>query len=230
MSTADPDGRMLQAAKAAHESLDRFLNEFIAELSEATDVVATESLTLTDFLRARLDEDYEAAYGAAPSPWTEGGWDGEFEGPREVLDKHGDVTARCYYGGTYGHVMHFEPTRVLRDIEAKRWIMEFVAEFPADVAGHDITRVLAATYADHPDYREEWRPGSSPEWQPRASRAERAAQPAAPQSVGRRSWLYRLFCSHNGTEMWRESETSPAGVYTTRTVRHVCTRCGKDMM
>lgn len=45
-----------------------------------------------------------------------------------------------------------------------------------------------------------------------------------------RAWLRRLFCSHNGTEMWRESYTTPSGVYTTYTVRHICTRCGKDMM
>lgn len=125
---------------------------------------------LTDFLLARYAEDYEVAYGAAPSPWKEGAWDGTSDGPREVLDAHGGVAGRCYYGGTYGHVLRFDPTRVLADIEAKRRIVEelaipYIAERRRLMNGQpswgdehpELLRWLALPYADHPDYREEWK-------------------------------------------------------------------------
>lgn len=44
------------------------------------------------------------------------------------------------------------------------------------------------------------------------------------------SALRRLLCGHNETEMWRESDVLPNGVTVTRTTRHVCTRCGKDLV
>lgn len=121
--------------------------------------MTTATLTLTDFLRARLDEDFEVAWGGAPSPWQEGKWDQAFDGAREVLDKFGTVTGVCYYGGTFGHVLRFDPTRVLKDIEAKRQVMAFVDEWFADeAADHHLLKALALPYADHPDYREEWKP------------------------------------------------------------------------
>lgn len=104
---------------------------------------------LSEFLLARLDEDYEVAYAGEPSPWTEDEWDGEFEGPREVLGKHGDVTAVCYYGGTYGHVLRFDPTRIIAEIEAKRRIV-------TECGWVTVMALLALPYADHPDYRQEW--------------------------------------------------------------------------
>jgi hypothetical protein len=70
--------------------------------------------------------------------------------------------------------MRHKPVRVLREVEAKR---RTVARYEEAVAGtHDASRTNAATwrpivtvlepvlrdlalpYADHPDYREEWRP------------------------------------------------------------------------
>ena len=54
--------------------------------------------------------------------------------------------------------------RVLADVQAKRAIVEDRAHLdtlrPGAVRAHSewVCRVLAAVYADHPDYREEWRP------------------------------------------------------------------------
>lgn len=80
-----------------------------------------------------------------------------------------------------GHIVRHDPARVLRDVAAKRRILE-MWEDPADVAhlpdgvvdGRDpderdeqiatasvidvIVRDLAAVYAEHPDYRQEWSP------------------------------------------------------------------------
>lgn len=120
--------------------------------------------TLTEFLLARIQEDHDVAYGGAPSPWQEGGtWDGTFDGAREVWARFGDLTAVCYYGGTYGHVLRFDPTRILRDCEAKRRVVELHAKI-ADRDQHDSSRrshatlrALALPYADHPDFQEAWR-------------------------------------------------------------------------
>jgi hypothetical protein len=80
-----------------------------------------------------------------------------------------------------GHVVRHDPARVLAEVEAKRRIVESAAEimdrgaFPEGVSdGRDPDevesdeglaalaeyhlRLLALPYADHPDYREEWRP------------------------------------------------------------------------
>ena len=49
----------------------------------------------------------------------------------------------------------------LAECEAKRRIVEsYVAEFgPGDwLVDHDVLRLLALPYADHPDYRQKWRP------------------------------------------------------------------------
>lgn len=127
--------------------------------------MTAETLTLTDFLLARIDEDEEQArrggdpvgwvtfrqsdgslgYTAVGS-WTEEGWlvDG-----RLVQDEH----ATAFY----------DPTRVLAECESKRRIIEAAANIiepdPARRAALEfVISQLAAVYADHPDYRDEWRP------------------------------------------------------------------------
>ncbi len=131
-----------------------------------------DTLTLDRFLLARLDEDYEATSGT-PSPWREGKRDAG-----EVLDRHGYVTAiAAYYGGTYGRVLRFEPTRIIRDIEAKRKAVHLhslrrtvvcieAGAPPLDTYAHrcrscrgservfpcKTLRALAEPYSDHLDY------------------------------------------------------------------------------
>lgn len=93
-------------------------------------------MSLTDFLRARIAEDEDVA-----------------------VTKVRGVEIRTY------------PTpRVLAESEAKRQILERAdkvssipgGEFYADVSAADRTLtavllVLAGVYADHPDYRDEWK-------------------------------------------------------------------------
>lgn len=137
-------------------------------------------MTLAEFLLARIAEDYEVAWGAAPSPWREGPGNPPI-GRRWVLDRFGDTTAICHYGGTYGHVLRFDPSRILADCEARRRIVELAdpdalyrdgeAVDPLDLEewtngarwALDLTlRVLAQPYDDHPDFDPAWRLDDAP--------------------------------------------------------------------
>ena len=60
------------------------------------------------------------------------------------------------------HIARHDPARVLAECEAKRRIVELFPDAAQDGdgwndAGYSVLRDLAAVYADHPDYREEWR-------------------------------------------------------------------------
>lgn len=98
---------------------------------------------LVAFLRARLDENEWAARAAKDA-----------------------AAKRTHYRAS----MMASTDRELRDVEAKRAVVSAYAE----VAANDVNEVeyahgwanalgftvrqLAATYADHPNYRDEWRP------------------------------------------------------------------------
>jgi len=98
---------------------------------------------LIEFLLARITEDEAPAlalYGAS------GAW--KLEGARAAM---GAEMLRT----EHEHISIWNPTRVLTECEAKRrvlgmgWATEDLAELAA---------VLALPYADHPDYREGWKP------------------------------------------------------------------------
>jgi len=113
-------------------------------------------MTLTEFLEARIaeresaarDMKHQAAMGRPLLQLLGGG-----TGIREIVD----------------------PDRVLADCKAKRRIVEQAAEWaalcppddwpeggmegaPLSDAGRWILRQMSLPYADHPDYRDEWRP------------------------------------------------------------------------
>lgn len=63
------------------------------------------------------------------------------------------------------HIVRHDPARVLREVEAKRRLLAACAEYddcPAGMSGsglaYHVEELLALPYADHPDYRDEWRP------------------------------------------------------------------------
>ena len=90
---------------------------------------------LVEFLRARLDEDEQAAQRA--NAMADHAWASSSD---EVIR-----TARGELGSFY------DPARVLREVEVKREIVKL----------HGIVhtlRLLAMPYADHPDYQQEWEP------------------------------------------------------------------------
>lgn len=105
-----------------------------------------DTMTLTDFLLARIAED-EAAWGPIAgriAPWS--------------VELHEWTTVTV------------DPARILARCEADRRIVEACTtpmprfgQLPEDYERvptdrDDILRALALPYADHPDYRDEWRP------------------------------------------------------------------------
>lgn len=128
---------------------------------------------LVAFLRARLDEDEQAARAAARAErsdsWTTlpDSWGGVLDGGgnRSLAIGYGDVMAPA----TAAHIARHDPARALREVEAKRRMLGRHHDFQrwCGGCGNDLTyriddcpelRDLAAVYADHPSYREEWRP------------------------------------------------------------------------
>jgi hypothetical protein len=98
----------------------------------------TDTLTLTDFLLARIAEDELDA-----NDYHETGA-GECD-----LVFHGRVDPNFGWKCTCGR-----PARVLAECEAKRRIVELHRQsWPVSLK---ILRILAVVYADHPDYRDEW--------------------------------------------------------------------------
>lgn len=63
----------------------------------------------------------------------------------------------AFNGGGTGVRELVDPARVLAECEAKRVAVDWYLNDDATVMEATI-RALAAVYADHPDYREEWRP------------------------------------------------------------------------
>ncbi|MEU0133386.1 DUF6221 family protein [Streptomyces sp. NPDC006296] len=125
------------------------------------------SRELLDFLRARLqdDEDYArnayADHNDAGPKWYEQ-WSGALNiGEEEDLVLTNDSAISR-------HMERHDPARVLAEVEAKRALLDdyerFVAERRRMMGGWDsypetspVLTAFATVYADHPDYRSEWR-------------------------------------------------------------------------
>ncbi|HEY6274914.1 MAG TPA: DUF6221 family protein [Streptosporangiaceae bacterium] len=136
---------------------------------------------LVAFLRARLDEEEAAARQAhtlfirfeeKPGDWTRLMCD-PIMGPFGGQSPTRDIVTGLYVGKMS------DPARVLREVEAKRAILDLIptvigdewrldGEFrirPRDegdepFTGTLILRVLAAVYRDHPDYDPAWASGA----------------------------------------------------------------------
>ena len=155
---------------------------------------------LIEFLRARLDEDERVARAATPGPWRHNPgkqWLGpdafeaydlakgeEFVGHGGPSPFTGCVAATGPASHPQSmadarHIALHDPARVLREVEAKRRILDMwespeAAKHPGGVDGRDpdeqmrdvavadaideVVRLLALGYSDHPDYQESWRP------------------------------------------------------------------------
>jgi hypothetical protein len=130
---------------------------------------------ITEFVRARLDEDEAAAKLAA----REGGtWkqDDPDRHPGAISSLGGPVVYDEGSPDEYQapHIARHDPARVLREVAAKRAIVERYqrgasGDLPGWTAGRElieaglaivlgVLRDLAAAWSDHPDYRAEWRP------------------------------------------------------------------------
>lgn len=135
---------------------------------------------LIEFLRARLDEDEQAARATAWSPntMTHNPW--EARRPRDD-DEGWTVWSQGRFlmfsnleEADAVHIGRHDPAQTLADLRAKRQVLadadRFVAEFEAgpDPYGSvarrawrwrdTLHRNMAGAYRDHPDYRSEWVP------------------------------------------------------------------------
>lgn len=132
---------------------------------------------LVQFLRARLDEDEQTAAAASDGPWTP--WRrkallhglGQLEHavtlPGEGVGSRASIATASWMDAE--HIARHDPARVLAEVDAKRRIIvdyeRYIAERRRAMGGwyeggSPILTFLAAVYAEHPDYRDEWRPES----------------------------------------------------------------------
>ncbi len=122
----------------------------------------TSDTGLVAFLLARIAED-EAAARAAFRPVGDsevGGWYWSGAGDAVFVDdtEH-PVACGPWQQGMHQpfahHMVRWDPERVLAECAAKRWIVEHGQSTSA------VLLALALVHADHPDYRDDWRPASS---------------------------------------------------------------------
>ncbi|MFJ2676419.1 DUF6221 family protein [Streptomyces sp. NPDC087525] len=110
---------------------------------------------LVEFLRARLDEDEQAAC-RVKSSWRQIG------GTGVIVASDGGRAEECANGNWTGvaeHIVRHDPARVLVEVEAQRALIDgHAADSHWCPMGDGLFKVLALPYADHPDYRPEWRP------------------------------------------------------------------------
>jgi hypothetical protein len=132
---------------------------------------------LVVWLHAQLDEDERAARAADEGPWQSKSL-GRHD--QAAIATGGGPTALIQFDGSRAaangtHVARHDPARVLREIDAKRQLVELHAPgemkdvdgdvcMACDLRGEGpfypcaTLRLLALPYADRPGYREEWAP------------------------------------------------------------------------
>ena len=92
---------------------------------------------LATFLLARIGDDEAAARDLGEHEWgqaTDGWW-----------------------GGLEWFASRHDPARVLAECEAK-WRIVKEWGWSETLDGDGLMRIMALPYADHPDYRQEWKP------------------------------------------------------------------------
>lgn len=138
---------------------------------------------LIAFLRARLAEDERTARAVEDrsAPW-DGQWMADGNSAVRTLNghvlfyRHGAAPLKP---GLTEHIARHDPARVLREVAAKRELLDEHQDVNDGLCGTCVNsdwgypthggsspqnfpcrtlRLLALPYADHPEYREEWRP------------------------------------------------------------------------
>jgi len=114
--------------------------------------MSTKTLTIQEFLEARLAEDEEMLRFTT----NRGNWEPhrDYIHHRRGLVRHqptGDPLAEFVYPADAEHAARWQPSRVEAEIAAKREIVR-----RSSLYGRDLLRILAAVYEDHPDWRADW--------------------------------------------------------------------------
>lgn len=111
-----------EANIAAHEA---------AKNAEAANRAAREhleriegSMTITEFLAARHDEDEAVAQAASPGPWHTNAESDEVLAMDDITVAEGFALSGPQVRATTAHIARHDPARVLADVAAKRAIIE----------------------------------------------------------------------------------------------------------
>lgn len=123
---------------------------------------------IMQFVRDRLDEDEREAKSVL---WEGSGNSMDWELTASATVFTGEDEFYAVDRNVARHIVRHDPARVLADVEAKRRIVDLMAsmldaaEGDSEVdhygglsAAEDTLKLLAFSYAEHSDYREEWRP------------------------------------------------------------------------
>jgi hypothetical protein len=134
--------------------------------------MTTQTLTITEFLLARIAEDEESANErvVGDSPFGEEVW---FSEGRIYADRGKIDVTEQWHEWVQAHPLSERSKRTLAECDAKRRIVADLRhmEFNDPLRRGDYWRgqkdaarnaavAIASVYADHPDYREEWRAGA----------------------------------------------------------------------
>lgn len=117
------------------------------------------TLTLTDFLLARIAEDEAVARKAINA--GDGVWARSDEHEAYLCIVEG-ADIRIYDEGGHdehqaAHIARHDPARVLAECAAKRAIVdEATNQHTGGIEFDGVLRALASIYADHPDFDERW--------------------------------------------------------------------------
>ena len=110
-------------------------------------------LTLEDFILRRLEETASLARAAAVEH-QKADWHFVGEGCPTLA-----LTVGEHGAGTIWHITRHDPVHVLADCEAKRRLVARLSERLGECYDLDeLLGYLALPYANHQDYRPEWRP------------------------------------------------------------------------
>jgi hypothetical protein len=129
-------------------------------------------MDLVEFLRARLDRDEQVALACSGTPWVAS------PSGRVQADPEGDgpsdpgFVATAENGAYAEHIARNDPARALREVAAKRQLLDdyekdaWVTSQGRGTGTMDAVQaarlsmllLLGLTYSTHPAYRDEWRP------------------------------------------------------------------------
>jgi hypothetical protein len=124
-------------------------------------------MNLAEFLLARIAEDERWANECAkvfPGDWelSDRGWmakvtadEPDFRIVSQIDQDQLPTGTVSWLGDALAHVARHDPARVLAECEAKRQIIGYLTSRD-DYADQIMLQLLAAPYADHPDFHAEW--------------------------------------------------------------------------
>lgn len=117
-------------------------------------------MSITDFLNARISEDEAMARDAYDHDAWELSADDDGDSWVIARDRTGEGWRVAMAPPAPAiHMVNWDPARVLAECAAKRAIVEDVTHSDEDTRDY-VIRTLAAVYADHDEYRDEWRVGA----------------------------------------------------------------------